>query len=277
MNSYSRIIYYYQTLVGLDSLLNEPTPTCTHIILSAFHFGTNNDGTPYIHLNNYPPDNSRFTDCWNQLRILSERGVTIMIMLGGAGGAYTTLFQNETTYKTYYTMLKNTILQYDIIKGIDLDIEEYVHLSDVKRLMQDIHNDFGDSFIITMAPLGGSLQTDCTGMGGFIYKELYESPEGQYINWFNGQFYGSYNISDLNTVVNNGYPVDMIVMGMISSQFSSDNKFSECLDTLSEIKKQYPDFGGVDVWEYFNSPPGKIKNPSIWSDSISNIFKYCKK
>jgi hypothetical protein len=265
----SRIIYYYQTLIGLQCILEEAIPTCTHIILSAFHFGTNPDGSPYIHLNNYSPDDVRFTECWQQLQTLSERGVTILIMLGGAGGAYTELFSN---YNTYYNMLKDTINKYDVISGIDLDIEEYVHINDIKRLMGDIRGDFGDKFIITMAPLGSSLQTDEIGMGGFIYKDLYNSPEGQYISWFNGQFYGSYTIDDVDRVVNNGYPSEKVVMGMISSQFSTFTTFTECLVTLIKIKQRYPDFGGVDVWEYLNSPPGITKNPSIWSESISNVF-----
>lgn len=270
--SSSRIIYYYQTLVGLEPLLNLDVPPCTHIILSAVHFGTNPDGSPYIHLNDYPPDDLKFTECWKQLKTLSSRGVTILIMLGGAGGAYSDLFKDDNSYKIYYNMLKNTIKKYDIIKGIDLDIEEYVKLSDIQMLMQNLHEDFGNKFIMTMAPLGGSLQSDTTGMGGFIYKELFNSPQGQYISWFNGQFYGSYTKDDIDKVVENGYPVDMVVMGMISSQFPSMESFSDCLITLLEIKEKYPNFGGVDVWEYFNSPPGIIKDPSIWAHVIYKLF-----
>ena len=46
----NRIIYYYQTFVGLKPILVENTPV-THIHLSAVHFGKNKDGTPYIHIN----------------------------------------------------------------------------------------------------------------------------------------------------------------------------------------------------------------------------------
>ena len=54
-----RIIYYYQTFIGLSSILKSDTPV-THIHLSAIHFGVNTDGSPYIHLNNYPPNNKIF-------------------------------------------------------------------------------------------------------------------------------------------------------------------------------------------------------------------------
>ena len=110
-----KIIYYYQTLIGLDSILDEQIITCSHIILSAFHFGINLDGTPYIHLNDHIPTDPLFQKCWDDLKILSNRGVTVMIMLGGAGGAYETLFSN---YTVYYNLLKDIIQKYDFIKGI---------------------------------------------------------------------------------------------------------------------------------------------------------------
>ena len=81
----NRVIYYYQTLIGLKSIINNPKKIYpTHIILSAFHFGKDDNGTPYIHLNNYKPDNEMYNSLWEELETLSKMGVTIMIMLGGA-------------------------------------------------------------------------------------------------------------------------------------------------------------------------------------------------
>ena len=37
----------------------------------------------------------------------------------------------------------------------------------------------------TMAPVSPSLETDYPGMGGFVYKDLYNSLEGKYIDYFN--------------------------------------------------------------------------------------------
>ena len=114
-----KIIYYYQTLIGLKSILEEETPSCTHIILSSIHFGNNPDGSPYIHLNDHVPDDSIFDECWKELKILSDRGVTVMVMMGGAGGAYGDLFSN---YNTYYGLLKNMISKpKKVKKNIDID------------------------------------------------------------------------------------------------------------------------------------------------------------
>jgi hypothetical protein len=157
----------------------------------------------------------------------------------------------------------------DVIKGLDIDIEEGVELNDVKKLIQNIHDDFGKEFIITMAPLGGSLMYDSPGMGGFVYKELYNSEVGEYINWFNGQYYGSYTIYDFMKTIQNGYPAEKIVMGMVSGNFPTKSSFNIALSTIKNIKEKYPDFGGVDVWEYFDSPPGNKSNPGEWSKDMS--------
>ena len=188
-----------------------------------------------------------------------------MVMMGGAGGAYNDLFSN---YNTYYTLLKDFIKQHTIIQGLDIDIEEGVELDDVKKLIQNINDDFGEDFIITLAPLGGSLMYDNSGMGGFIYKNLYNSEVGKYINWFNGQYYGSYTIYDFMKTIQNGYPADKIVMGMVSGNFPTKQSFNIALQTIKNIKEKYPDFGGVDIWEYFDSPPGNKIDPGLWSKEI---------
>ena len=41
-------------------------------------------------------------------------------------------------------MLKELILDKKVIKGIDLDVEEYVNLNDIKALIRNLKKDFGD-------------------------------------------------------------------------------------------------------------------------------------
>ena len=69
--------------------------------------------------------------------------------------------------------------------GVDLDIEENVSLDNVKMLINRLNLDFGSNFIISMAPLAISLTEDTPGMGGFVYKDLYNSKEGKLITYFN--------------------------------------------------------------------------------------------
>ncbi len=264
-----RIIYYYQTFVGMKSLLSNKENLITHIHLSSIHFGYNTDcygknPTPYIHLNNCPPDDPQFVQVWKDMEEAKNKGIKVVLMIGGAGGGYSTLFSD---FPTFYNLLKETIINYPQISGVDLDIEEGVSLPDVKKLIDSINNDFGDNFIISMAPVQSSLQFDYPGMGGFIYKDLYNSLQGQKINYFNGQFYGDYSADAYDSVVKNGYPPDKVVMGMISFQ-----DFDENVDTIKSLKKKYgKKFGGVFNWEYFDSPPGGQNDPDKWAEILSSL------
>ena len=107
-----RIIYYYQTFTDLSPILVENSPV-THIHLSAIHFGNNPDGTPYIHLNNHPPNDPIFDKMWGQINKAHDLGIKIVLMVGGAGGAYTDLFNNFDTYYSFlYQTIKNNMPQW---------------------------------------------------------------------------------------------------------------------------------------------------------------------
>lgn len=252
----NRIIYYYQTFTSITPLLVKNT-VVTHIHLSSIHFGINNDGSYYIHLNDYPPNDPRFNVVWEQLKEASDLGIKIVLMVGGAGGGFTQLFSN---YQEYYKLLKKTVLEYPFISGIDLDIEETTKISDVKKLISQINIDFGKDFIISMAPVSASMENDYPGMGGFNYKELYQSLEGRRINYFNTQFYYDFSEDSYDRVIRNGYPPDKIVLGMLSQR-----DIKESTKIVYNLKEKYVGFGGVYNWEYFDSPPDGEKDPYQWA------------
>ena len=254
-----KVIYYYQTFVGLDQLLTHREDVDV-MIVSSIHCDKDKNNKLGIYLNDNEPDDTLFDELWLQTEKLSNEGCTIMVMMGGAGGAYQELFSN---FETYYGLLVEMIKKRPWIKGIDLDIEESVKLSDVQMLLRRIVKDFGKDFIITMAPVSPSLMHDGSSMAGFSYKELYKSEEGKYIHWFNTQCYYSFSKKTYDLIINNGYPPEKIVMGMESGQFD-DKTFKNALENIKEIKKQYPDMSGVYDWEYLNAPPD-VKDPSQWA------------
>ena len=261
-----RVIYYYQTFCGLNDILIQDNPVVTHIHLSSIHFGLSSDNSPYIHLNNDPPNSSKFDSVWDDIKKATDKGIKIVLMVGGAGGAFTDLFNN---FDIYYKLLKDTIIDHPEISGIDLDVEEEVSLDNIKMLINKIVEDFGNKFIIAMAPLSYSLQNDGPGMGGFSYKELYNSPEGKYIDYFNGQFYGDYTLQAYENIINNGYPSEKIVMGMVSGDFSSGN-FDQATNVVASISEKY-DMGGVFVWEYADCPPDN-KDHYKWAENMYNAL-----
>ena len=262
----SKVIMYYQTFCGLDKLLEKNPMPITHLHLSSIHFGVNPDNSPYIHLNDYPPNNNIFDNVWEDTLELHNRGVKIVLMIGGAGGAFTYLFKD---FPKYYTILRNVITEYYWIDGVDLDVEEIVDLKDLKMLINALTIDFGIDFIISMAPVGFAMEGDSPGYGGFVYKELYNSNEGLRINYFNCQCYFDFSASTYNAIISNDYPASKIVMGMISSQFNKNN-FNKALNSVKSLKKTYPDFGGVFDWEYLDAPPDQ-DDPSEWAVQFHNI------
>ena len=268
--SSKRIIYYYQTFIGLENILNKEKPDVTHIIVSSIHFGLTSDNKPYIHLNDYPPYDPRFDKLWEQLEELNFRGVKIMLMVGGAGGAYKQLFTEN--YDTYKNLLLNLLYEKSFIEGIDFDVEETVTLDNIVKFICDIERKMdNEDFVYTMAPVMGAMISDEPGMGGFRYKDLLKTKAGKIINWFNVQSYYEFTEKIYDTIVLNGYDSSKIVLGMINSQFNSDN-FQKCLNILQNISKKYKDnFGGVDIWEYTNSPPD-INDPSKWAFYINKVI-----
>lgn len=262
-SSTNRIIYYYQTLNGLQDILNNETTHVTHIHLSSFHFGYNDNNTPYLHLNNTPPQDPKFDKVWEELAECKKKGIKIICMLGGAGGAFSQLFNN---YEVFFDLWCKFIMsKSDLIDGIDFDVEEGIGLNNILKLIRDTMNTFDtnpkwkdpttglSNFIIAMAPVSYSLEGSDSGMGGFCYKELYQHPEGQRINYFNGQFYyGDFDLKHFKQCVDNGFPSNKIVMGCIENQFTD---WLEYYLIMEKVKIAYPDCGGVFFWEYFQHPP----------------------
>ena len=123
-----KTIYYYQTTCSLGKMI-ENSQHIDVVILSSIHFGKYKN-EPYIHLNDNFPNSPLFNTVWEDLNKLYYNGVTIMCMMGGAGGAYENLFAD---FDVYYPLLRDFLKSKNLITGIDLDIEESVDIKDVKN------------------------------------------------------------------------------------------------------------------------------------------------
>ena len=269
-----KTIYYYQTFVGLDQVLQN-IQNIDVINVSSLHFGKDTNGIKSIYLNDNKPYDTLFDELWLQTEKASVQGCKIILMMGGAGLAYQELFSD---FQTYYSLLKKLIVDKQWICGIDLDIEESTKIEDVKMLINQLISDFGEEFTITMAPVSSSLQHDGSSMAGFNYKQLYVSNEGKHIKWFNTQCYYSFSFETYESIINNGYPPDKIVIGMESGQFD-EKTFPKALNEIKNIKEKYPTFAGVFDWEYLNAPPDP-NDPSQWATRIKMIdysIEYAKK
>jgi hypothetical protein len=260
-----KTIYYYQTFVGLDKLLTH-VEDIDVINISSIHFDEDKHGTKNIYLNDYLPIDKRFDDMWLDCEKCYNQGTIIMLMVGGAGGAYQNLFKH---FDIYYPMLHQLLKEKTFVQGIDLDIEEGVSLDKIKMLMRRLKADFGNSFKLTMAPVAPSLMHDGSSMAGFSYKELFSSEEGKFIEWFNTQCYGSFSKETYDLIIRNGYPPQKIVMGMESGQFNKHN-FNNALSEVKKILEDYPKMCGVFDWEYFDAPPDD-HDPSLWCKLMKHL------
>ena len=246
-----KIIFYYQTFTELNI-----SKDVTHVHLSSIHFGTEADGQPYIHLNNLYPENEKFDHMWEMLHIANAQGTKIIAMIGGAGGGFSSLASN---YDVYFQQLVDFLSRHKIISGIDLDIEESFSLELTTRLIEDIIAIF-PHYTICLAPIQSSLENDSPGLSGFIYKDLLHSSAGKHISYLNTQFYSNLSLQSFQTIVANGYDPNLIVVG--SLQGTGDPK------VIQQIAAEYPAFGGVFSWEYFNTLP----TPQDWVNDMNSII-----
>ena len=258
----NKIIYYYQTFDGLNKIINNPH--CTHIHISSIHFGMEKDNvTPYIHLNNLHPNDKCFDTMWKEVKILSHKGIKIVLMMGGAGGAFKQLLKN---FDVYYLLFKQTLLDHPIITGIDLNVEENIGLHAITKVISHIKKDF-PSYSLSMAPIQYALTSCNNGLGGFKYKELLQTSHGKHIDYLNGQFYIDYSFESFEQCVKNGFNPNQIVMGMLSSQYNK-HSIKRIKRVLQKIKRIYPQFGGVFIWEQFNS----YSQNTTWDIDMKNIL-----
>lgn len=231
----------------------------THIHLASIHFGENDQGDPYIHLNDFSPYNDCFDRVWKDMETATQLGIKVKLLVGGAGGAFTKLFSD---YTVYYSFLKELLLNKSFISGIDLDVEEQVDIKDIQKLIIDLKVDLGENFTVCMAPVQYSIQTDVPGFGGFSYKQLIKSPAGKHIDYLNGQFYEDFSYEAYEDVIKNKYAPSCIVMGM-----EGTNNLTERLSIIHKLYLTYGDnFGGVYLWEYCLGDPN-------WATLVKNVLK----
>lgn len=251
----ARVAVYYQTFPpsGLLPIMTNP-PLVTHIYVAALHFGKSADGAPYIHLNDAPPEAAPI---WPDIRAAVELGAKCSVMVGGAGGGFAALFAD---YLAHYAQLKNFLEQHPEVTGVDLDVEEPVTLENVQWLLSDLRSDF-PRHRLTLAPVVSSLSDDAPGLGGFSYKELWNSPAGSAIDYFNCQVYSGGSAEELvsayDAVVANGYSPERVVLGVMSG--------TDPGPAAAALTKKYgARFGGVFTWEFFDAQP----DPAAWAREV---------
>ena len=272
-----RVILYHQTLipgggqyVSMLPLLENNTGI-SHVIIAAIHL---NDQPGDITLNDDPPNSPKFDPLWAEVPLLQQQGVKVMGMLGGAApGSFTRLDGRQDQFESCYTPLRDVIRRHGL-DGIDLDVEENMSLQGIIRLIDRLKADMGDAFIITLAPVAAAL-LGIGNLSGFDYREL-EQARASKISWYNTQFYNGWGPAEdprmYAAMVAQGWSPRRIVYGLLtnpgngSQGYVSQDKIGPVLATLIE---QFPNFGGVMGWEYYNALPGDQQKAWQWAAQMT--------
>ncbi|KAI9736252.1 MAG: hypothetical protein M1834_001138 [Cirrosporium novae-zelandiae] len=269
----NRVVIYHQTIhdrdgnhVSLLPLLTEEIAV-THIIVAAIHL---NDPPGNIHLNDHPPSDPRFEQLWEEVDTLQFTGIKVLGMLGGAAkGSFKRLDGDILQFEQYYQPLRAMVLERHL-DGLDLDVEEDMSLNGIIRLIERLHTDFGNDFLITMAPVATALMGG-PHLSGFDYETL-EVMMGSKIAFYNTQFYNGWgslqNMTGYEVIIARGYPPEKVVIGMLTNPVNGGSGWVP-FDLLERIvlslKAQHLGFGGIMGWEYFNSLPGDKSRPwELW-------------
>ena len=265
------IAYYHQTKLGCIS----PGPANT-VLVSSLHFGYD-AGSPYIHLNDWVPDDARYRFLWTRLPLLKRRGVKVLFMMGGAGGAFTDLFEN---FHTFYGLLSDFLTAHEnVIDGLNLDVEENVNLNHFQYLVLKLKQDF-PNLELSLAPVVDELLNPTVpgAFSGFAYQDLFDTVGDCFSQVYVQMYAGSFTCKTFEKLVQI-FTLDpaMLVPGMLSGDFVGQGAFDVALMNAKQMNQFCKDrgfpFGGVFVWEYSDAPPAGELCPTMWAVEVAKALR----
>jgi chitinase len=244
----------------------------THVILAAFHLNAPNP--EHITLNDDPPHHSMYDALWAEVPQLQQSGVKVLGMLGGAAkGTFPCLDGDQSQFESYYAPFLAMIRRHGL-DGVDLDVEEPMSLVGIVRLIDRLKADLGEGFLITLAPVAAAL-LGIGNLSGFDYRQL-ESQRAGSIAWYNAQFYNGWGPAEdprmYAAIVAQGWSPARVVYGLLTNPGNGSQGYvprEKIGQVLAMLVEQFPNFGGVMGWEYFNSMPGQRERPWEWAAEMS--------
>ncbi len=240
----------------------------TQLIIAAVHI--TDDGR--VVLNDHDHDDAYHDRLWTELADVQQAGVQALAMVGGWAPG-TTNKLDVAGFDRYYPPLRDFLVRHGF-DGVDIDVEQDMSLPGVIGLIDALRRDFGPEFVIILAPVASALAGG-GNLSGFDYEELFRR-RGQEIDWVNAQFYSGFgsaaDASDYVAIIDRGvYPPDKVVLGVIGHPDDGSGyvDVARVAGTVRDLCRRYPDFGGVDVWEYFRALPGGRPEPWRWIDLLA--------
>lgn len=300
-----RVVVYYQKHYENDPkrtgyisalpLLSEDTGVDV-VNLAAIHMNKDpKDPTKAVlNVNDDLPSDPMYDRMWAELHQMQDAGIPVIAMIGGA--VNDTWPNLESDFETQYAELKKFVQTYRL-DGIDLDIELdeaqqkkglTIDIETVVKVIDRLRADFGPDFLITSSPVMNEFgpgnpddpnsDPSSDGVYGVDFNELYRQ-RGDDIAWFNMQAYCGHGlptpeaydaIIDYQQARGAKIPPEKLVIAALTNKDNCEQAngyvpLDELTSGLTELVAQYPTFGGVAGWEYFNSEPGLTARPWEWA------------
>ncbi|KAK1776206.1 glycoside hydrolase superfamily [Copromyces sp. CBS 386.78] len=288
-----RLIIYYQTThdksgkpISMLPLITEKNIALTHLIVCSLHI--NKDGD--ITLNDHGPTHPRYGTLWQEAQVLRGADIKIMGMIGGAAvGSFskeTLDSADETVFNRYYGQLWETIKRYGL-QGLDIDVEQPMSQEGVERLILRLRKDFGQDFIITLAPVASALTTQGAKNGwnlsGFDYRKLMLAQSGKGLAFYNCQFYSGFgdagNPNLFHQIISDNQDRALtptkVVIGQLTSPRNGGGFVTAgtLANSITSLRDAYGQIGGIAGWEYFNGQPGGEEEPWKWAQVMTAILR----
>ncbi|MEV0678834.1 glycosyl hydrolase family 18 protein [Actinosynnema sp. NPDC050436] len=242
-------------------------------------------------INDTVPEADQFKPMWEEVEQIqanrSAQRMKVHAFVGGAAeGTFTRL---EKDFGRYYPLLRDFLAKYHF-DGVDLDIEtEGRKMKDptqaVGKVIDQLWQDFGPGFPISLAPGATELIEDKGGLSYVKYRDLYRS-HGSKIARFHAQFYcgwGSMSTKDdyLGVVRDSGIPADKIVAGVVTQRDHCEGAgyvgLADLKKVIAAVEQECPGFGGVFGWEYHRSGESDgtqyRDKPWLWAKEVSTALR----
>ena len=271
-----RAVVYYQTqfdptrgnaYVSPTGLLNTGA---SNVLLTAHLNSTGNDSL--VVLNNLVrPDDPMYDQLWTDLALLQAGGVDVSATFGGDREKVKDFTLLSEAFDVHYPTLRDFLRTFKL-NGLDLNIEETTFsTAATENLILALRRDFGPNFQISMSPVATELEPDPpTTLSNVDYQELY-GKVGNDIDFFNLQFYNSWGYLTGNSyryLVQSGFPARKLVAGIVANPSDGEGYLDPTI-VWTRVRNmranEFPDFGGVAGWEYYNMLPGNNSAPEQWA------------
>ena len=290
--------YWHNFINGSTNLKLRDVPRYYDMICVAF---TGNTATPGEVTFELDPDLARAVGGYTKQQFIDDindlksKGQHVILSVGGANGRIT--INSEEAADKFASSLSKIINKFGF-EGVDIDLEgaavsgtEYI-----ARGLRKVHNEFGDDFIITMAPetyymhkaddLTGAyyrLATEIKDILTICYPQFYNAGGDIGYNNFNARYPSQSFITSLATMyIENGLRPDQLAIGVPALPSGAGSGYIS-LDNLKDVvnslvyKKQldgftppreYKTLRGVMTW----SINWDATQNYAWAKSMSELM-----